>query len=86
MDIAAHDQRATYCRRLGHTLPFKYCRGIDGELPCRLVPDCWYTQFDAGAWLAEHYTPEQIAKVLTPPQPKIATILDLIEKARSQTS
>jgi len=38
------------------------------------------------AWLAEHYPPEQIAKVLAPPQPKIASILDLIEKARSQTS
>jgi len=84
MDIAAHDQRETYCRKLGHHVSFKYCRSIDAALPCRSVPDCWYTQFDAAAWLTEHFSPEQIAKILTPPQPKIASILDLIARARDQ--
>lgn len=84
MKIDPHDQQETYCRKLGHDVPFKYCRSVDGHLPCRLVPDCWYTQFDVAAWLQEHYTPEQIARVLAPPQPKLASILDLIAKAQAQ--
>lgn len=84
MDIAEHDQREAYCRRLGHEVPFKYCREVSDGEPCRLLPDCWFPQFDAAAWLAEHYTPEQIAKIMAPPQPKIASILELIEKARAK--
>jgi len=86
MDIAAQDQLETYCRKLGHHVSFKYCRSVDGGLPCRLVLDCWHTQIDAPAWLEEHYTPEHIARILAPPQPKLLSILALIEKARSQTS
>ncbi len=82
MSVDADDKRETYCRKLGHAVPFKYCRGTTGDLPCRLLPDCWYTQFDVAVWLAEHYAPEQITKILAPPPPKIASIVDLIEKAR----
>ncbi len=86
MSIDAYDQREAYCRKLGHDVPFRYCRSVDGDFPCRLVPDCWCPQFDAAAWLREHYTPEQIVRILAPPQPKLASILDLIEKARSRTA
>lgn len=86
MDIAAYDLRETYCRRLGHHVPFKYCRDVGVALPCRLIPDCWHTQFDVAAWLTEHFSPEQIAQILAPPQPKIASILGLIVKSRDQNS
>lgn len=83
MEIFAHDQRETYCRALGHEVPFKYCRTVSEGLPCRRVADCWYTHFDVTAWLGEHFTDEQIARITAPPPPKITSILDLIERAKS---
>jgi hypothetical protein len=84
MNIEAHDDREGYCRMLGHQVPFSYCRAMADGLPCRLVADCWYTQFDAAGWLREHFTPEQIARITTPPKPKMTSLLDLIEKAKQQ--
>ena len=86
MDSSVHDARELYCRMLGHDVPFSYCRSLNGGMPCRRVADCWYTQFDVTAWLSEHYTPEQVAKIVAPPPAKIASILDLIEQAKSQCS
>ena len=67
---------------LGHPVPFSYCRQVNGGLPCRLIADCWHEQFDVATFLSEHFTPEQLQAALAPPKPKLASILDLIEKAR----
>jgi hypothetical protein len=83
MDISTHDDCEAYCRMLGHDVPFKYCRSVGNGLPCRRVADCWYTRFDVVAWLHEHYSPDQIEQITSPPSPKIASLLDLIEQARS---
>ena len=83
MSANLHDSRESYCRMLGHEVPFHYCRQVADGLPCRLVPDCWHARFDAAAWLREHYTPEQIARITAPPKPKIASLLELIERARN---
>jgi hypothetical protein len=86
MSIDAHDNRESYCRMLGHAVPFSYCRQVSEGLPCRLLADCWYTQFDAVAWMRERFTSEQIARITAPPRPKIHSLLELIERARgSQT-
>jgi hypothetical protein len=84
MDLNAHDDLETHCRMLGHEVPFKYCRSVSNDLPCRRVADCWFTQFDVAAWLSAHYTPEQIAQITAPPAPKLTSLLELIEKARKQ--
>lgn len=83
MDISVYDARDTYCRMLGHDVMFSYCRSVSNGLPCRRVADCWFTQFDVTAWLAEHFTPEQLARIAAPPPPKVATILELIERAQA---
>lgn len=82
MSLDTYDSRESYCRMLGHEVPFRYCRQVANDLPCRLTVDCWFTQFDSAAWLREHYTAEQIAQFTAPPKPKMATLLDLIERAR----
>lgn len=76
------DNRESHCRMLGHEVPFSYCCQVADGLPCRLVADCWFTQFDVAAWLRENYSPEQIAQITAPPKAKIASLLELIEKAR----
>lgn len=84
MESSPHDARETYCRMLGHDVPFRYCRGVSAGLPCRRVADCWYTQFDVTSWLQEQYTTEQLDRITAPPPPKIATLVELIDRARSE--
>jgi len=83
MAIDAFDERETYCRTLGHAVPFQYCREVNQGLPCRLVADCWYTQFDAAGWLREHFTAEQITQITAPPAPKLTSLVELIEQAKA---
>jgi hypothetical protein len=54
------------------------------RLPCRRIIDCWSDQIDAYGFLKDHYSAEEIAEILKPPQPKISQILDLIAKAKRQ--
>jgi hypothetical protein len=82
MELDGHDQREGHCRMLGHLVPFHYCRTLNSGMPCRLVADCWHSAFDAPAWLREHFTGEQIARILAPAPPKVNSLLALIEKAR----
>jgi len=81
-----HDQETLYCRRLGHAVPFRYCRGENGGSPCRLTLDCWWQQFDVEDYFRTHFPPEVLdtLRVPAPPPPKVATILDLIQKARER--
>lgn len=83
MVLESHDNLETYCRMLGHDVPFKYCRTVGDGLPCRRVADCWYTRFDVTAWLGERYTSEQIARIMAPPPAKVTSLLELIEKAKA---
>jgi hypothetical protein len=83
MDPSAHDARETYCRMLGHEIQFKYCRSVNDGMPCRRIADCWHTRFDVPTWLREHYSPEQIDRITAPPPAKVASILELIERAKA---
>ena len=70
------------CRLLGHDVPFSYCRQVAEGLPCRLVLDCWHEAFEVAEFIEEHYTAEQRHEFLAPPKPKVASLVELIEKAR----
>jgi len=67
---------------LGHEVPFSYCRSPAAELPCRKIFDCWWEAFDVEGFIREHFSPQQVSKILVPSKPKTATIVELIEKAR----
>jgi hypothetical protein len=81
--IDAHDQCEAYCRMLGHSVPFGYCRRVADGLPCRKILDCWFERFDVTAFVRKHYTPEQIGRFLSPPKPKMASLVELIERAKA---
>ena len=80
--ITQHDNRAKYCPRLGHEVPFSYCRLPGSDVPCRRTIDCWRETFDVEDFVRRHFTDEQIRRMLAPPQDKMTTLMELIEKAR----
>jgi hypothetical protein len=79
-----YDDRPGYCRKLGHHITFKYCRSVADGLPCHKVLDCWFEQFPVNDFINGHYSQEEKGRFLSPPQPKIISLLDLIKKAQEQ--
>lgn len=83
MGIKEHDDKLTHCRMLGHEVPFRYCRtGATGQ-SCRKIFDCWFQTFDIESFMKAHYTDEEIQAILSPPKPKMETLVDLIRKSKN---
>lgn len=81
--IEEHDTLVTRCPQLGGEVPFKYCRTVNEDLPCRRILICWEFRFEIGKFLGDHYSIDQIERALAPPtKTRIDTILELIEKAK----
>jgi hypothetical protein len=81
--IEEHDALVIYCPQLGGEVPFKYCRTMNEDLPCRRMMVCWEFRMEISKFLAEHYSIDQIQRALAPPtKTRLDTILELIEKAK----
>ncbi len=81
--IEEHDALTIRCPMLGGEVPFRYCRTLNEELPCRKIIICWEFRMEIGKFLSDHYSLDQIEKALSPPtKTRIETILELIEKAK----
>ena len=76
------DSEELYCRKLGHHLKFAYCRKEHNGLPCPKIRDCWFEKIPIDDYLTQNFTPEQIAYLFEPPEPKIASIFEIIQKAQ----
>jgi len=83
MSIEEYDNLITHCRMLGHEVPFSYCRQASADRPCRKILDCWFQTFDVVKFVQTYYTPDQIASFLAPPQPKLTSLIDIIQRAQS---
>ena len=71
------------CPRLGHQIDFAYCRFENNGLPCFKSLDCWYRYFQVEAYLRGQLTSEQWDGAFSkPPQPKMLSLLEMIEQAR----
>ncbi len=84
--IDEHDRRERRCPRLGHPVPFSYCRKPGRDLPCRRIFDCWWETFDVEGFVRAHWTEEEIARILAPPKDKVSTLVELIEQARRRAA
>lgn len=73
------------CPRLGGPVTFAYCRTCgDPPEPCWKIRDCWWEYFDINTYLEQNLTPAQrdrLAARCRPPA-KVASLLELIERAR----
>lgn len=74
------------CPRLGGPVPFKYCMLIgEDKQPCFKVIDCWWETFDVVRYLKDNLPEDQFNRLLDArPRPKIASLVELIEKAKNQ--
>jgi hypothetical protein len=83
------DQLERRCPRLGGSVSFHYCKTCsDDDLPCWKISDCWWESFDVMSYLRANLTEDQLQRLLekrAQPQPKISSLLELIEKARNNT-
>ncbi len=56
------DDTVVRCPRLGHQVPFKYCRIENTGTPCFKTLDCWYDQFDVVSHFRQTLSEEAFAK------------------------
>ena len=71
------------CPRLGGPVTFEYCRVERGDLPCPRAISCWRAYFDVERHFLDLLGPEEfVACFFTPPQPKVVSLIELIEQAR----
>ena len=83
--IDKHDHREIRCRRLGHPVPFSYCRKQGTDSPCSLIFDCWWEQFDVAEFLKSHLPADKYAALTQrKTEPKAVSIVALIEQAKKQ--
>jgi hypothetical protein len=81
--IEEYDALIIRCPQLGGEVPFKYCRTVNEDLPCRRILVCWEFRIEISKFLGEHYPLDQIQRALSPPtKTRLESILDLIEKAK----
>jgi hypothetical protein len=81
--IEEYDALIIYCPQLGNEIPFRYCRTVNEDLPCRRTRDCWEFRIKISKFFSEHYSFDQIGRALAPPtKTRLETILELIEQAR----
>ena len=77
------DRIVVRCPRIGDLVPFKYCR-TSGAPFCHVIVSCWAAREDIGQFLADNYTPEEIAQGLQRPEGgKIGKMIDLANRYRS---
>jgi len=69
---------------LGHYVPFKYCRTLKDGMPCHRILDCWFERLPVEDFIAAQYSAEEQAKMFEPPKTKIASLLEIIEKAKKK--
>ena len=76
------------CPRLGGDVAFGYCKACgEAQTPCFKVFDCWWERFDVVAHMQACLRPEVFeALSASRPQPKVASLLDLIRQAQARAS
>ena len=81
--IDVHDSFVIHCIQLGGEIPFRYCRTVNQDLPCRRIVSCWEFRMDIVSFLNDHYSAEELQNIFSPPaKTRIETILELIEQAK----
>jgi hypothetical protein len=87
MSIDAQDTRSRRCPMLGHEIRFSYCRQPGGATtPCRKIFDCWFERFDIREFMQANYPAEVIDAILQPKQPKVASLLEIIQRVQKPGS
>ena len=80
-----YDTLERRCPRLGHPVPFRFCRFSEQERPCFKVLDCWWEQFDVVAYFKVRLSAADFDRLAhRPPPDKVVSLLDLIRQAQER--
>jgi hypothetical protein len=79
--------RETYCRRLGHFVPFRYCLKPAQDSPCFKVLDCWWQIFDVESYLCEQLSEDEFKEIASanPAPNKLESLLDVVSRIKTET-
>lgn len=80
--LKAHDGEETYCPRLGHHVPFRYCREPGSPIPCRRLVGCWRKRFNVEGYVERCLTEEQRQAMAQPPGDKMVSLAELARRAQ----
>ncbi len=84
-NIPPEDEFQIRCPRLGQLISFSYCRHENLGTPCFKTLDCWFDYFPVRTYLLKELSAEEFRKSFeTPQQPKLASILEIIEKFKKE--
>ena len=81
-----YDELVQYCRRLGHDVPFSYCRAPGEPLFCRMMDQCWAARVPVSEFLSENFSQDEISKVYQPPVDKRISLIEIIQKAQEKVA
>ncbi|HNR87454.1 MAG TPA: hypothetical protein PKM65_03855 [Spirochaetota bacterium] len=84
--IDQHDALTCHCRMLGHEVPFSYCRKLQSGIPCSRIADCWFEYIGIEDFLKSQYSEDELKKIFSPPRPKMATIIDIVNRLNQNNS
>ena len=84
--IQKYDGQEIYCRKLGHHVQFKYCRQEQQQLSCVALKRCWQTRIPVEEFVANSFSPDEIAYLDEPQVSKISTILDIIQRIQKEAN
>ena len=84
--IEEYDSIEGYCRKLGHYVQFKYCRGAHNSLPCSKILDCWFQRLPIENFMQQHYSVSVMNKIFTTPAPKITSILEIVDRVKRSSA
>jgi len=82
--IEEFDNLQTYCRKLGHTLHFSYCRIENNRIPCSKITDCWFQRIPIQDFLQKNYTQSQIERMQEHTRSRLEIILDMAEQLKNR--
>lgn len=70
-----------HCPKLGHQLPFSYCRAENMGAPCVKTLDCWYCYFPVEQFLRKELTAQEWTAAFEAPRvSKLDTLAEIIKK------
>jgi hypothetical protein len=76
------------CPRLGNSVPFHYCKICgDHQQPCFKILDCWWEYFDVVQYMQDHLSEDQFNRLMeASPNPKVSSLVELIEQAKKRSN
>jgi hypothetical protein len=79
-----YDDKSGYCRMLGPTLGFNYCRRMQEGLPCYNILNCWFERFPVEEFIGENYSTEEQKLIFKPPKKKLDALAEVLNNVSAK--